>query len=40
MRLYTKMIGKDWEVSLSHIYRESNFLADSLAAKGPWYSFN
>ncbi|CAN1157040.1 hypothetical protein LINPERPRIM_LOCUS27731 [Linum perenne] len=27
------MIAWDWEVTLSHVYRESNFLADSLATK-------
>ncbi|CAN1746203.1 Putative ribonuclease H protein At1g65750 [Linum perenne] len=25
---------RDWEVTINHIFRESNFLADSLAAKG------
>ncbi|CAN1191028.1 Putative ribonuclease H protein At1g65750 [Linum perenne] len=33
-RIYAEMIGRDWEVSLEHVYRESNRLADSLAVKG------
>ncbi|CAN1828517.1 Putative ribonuclease H protein At1g65750 [Linum perenne] len=31
-RRFQELVGWDWEVSLIHVYRESNFLADSLAA--------
>ncbi|CAN1791724.1 Putative ribonuclease H protein At1g65750, partial [Linum perenne] len=31
---YLDLTMRDWEVSLTHIYKESNFMADSLAAKG------
>ncbi|CAN1181076.1 Putative ribonuclease H protein At1g65750 [Linum perenne] len=31
VKLFTKLLERDWIVSLSHVYRESNFLADSLA---------
>ncbi|CAN1143084.1 Putative ribonuclease H protein At1g65750 [Linum perenne] len=34
VKLFTKLLERDWIVSLSHVYRESNFLADSLAALG------
>ncbi|CAN1142201.1 Putative ribonuclease H protein At1g65750, partial [Linum perenne] len=37
--IYAELIERDWEVSLTHVYRESNFLADSLAAKGHVSSF-
>ncbi|CAN1826764.1 hypothetical protein LINPERHAP1_LOCUS31693 [Linum perenne] len=32
-RRFQDMLGWDWAVSLSHFYRERNFLTDSLAAK-------
>ncbi|CAN1827943.1 Putative ribonuclease H protein At1g65750 [Linum perenne] len=32
-RRFRNMLGWNWEVTLSHVYRESNFLADSLASK-------
>ncbi|CAN1860132.1 Putative ribonuclease H protein At1g65750 [Linum perenne] len=37
--IFKDMIQWDWEVSIRHIYREGNFLADSLAAKGHSLSF-
>ncbi|CAN1853510.1 Putative ribonuclease H protein At1g65750 [Linum perenne] len=36
---FFEMILWDWEVSIEHIFRESNFLADSLAAKGHSFTF-
>ncbi|CAN1822963.1 Putative ribonuclease H protein At1g65750, partial [Linum perenne] len=33
-RIYADLLRRDWEVSLIHVYRESNRLADSLAARG------
>ncbi|CAN1264868.1 Putative ribonuclease H protein At1g65750 [Linum perenne] len=34
VRAYEILLRRNWEVTLDHIFRESNFLADSLAAKG------
>ncbi|CAN1142403.1 Putative ribonuclease H protein At1g65750, partial [Linum perenne] len=31
--------SRNWEVSIEHIFREINFLADSLAAKGHSFTF-
>ncbi|CAN1256142.1 Putative ribonuclease H protein At1g65750 [Linum perenne] len=36
---YEELTRREWDVTLHHIYRESNFLADSLAAKGHSLSF-
>ncbi|CAN1783087.1 Putative ribonuclease H protein At1g65750 [Linum perenne] len=33
-RLFNQMMERDWTVTLSHVFRESELLANSLAAKG------
>ncbi|CAN0922217.1 hypothetical protein LINGRAHAP2_LOCUS32977 [Linum grandiflorum] len=31
---YQEFLRRDWEVQLSHIYREGNFMADHWALRG------